>query len=393
VAIAADASTSWSRIPEGWAVRTLGELAPLQRGVDLPSTQLADGPYPVVYSNGVMNFHSKAIARGPGVVTGRSGTLGKVHYVEQDFWPHNTSLWVTRFNGNSPRFIYYLYQSVGFDRFASGSGVPTLNRNDAHAFRVAAPRARSEQAAIAGVLSDADALIESLEQLLAKKRHLKQGAMQELLTGKKRLPGFSGKWLTSTLGAVSDIATGPFGTLLAASEYTSGEGVPLISVGEIREGFLRVTPETPRVPAGVVRRLPQYLLRKGDIVFGRKGAVDRSAIIGAAEDGWFLGSDGMRVRPTGQCDGLYLAFQFQGNGVRQWLLQNSTGTTMPSLNQGILSRVALALPRTIDEQAAIAAILSDIGTEIDALEAKLTKARQIKQGMMQELLTGRIRLV
>jgi type I restriction enzyme S subunit len=174
-------------IPEDWQVKSIGQIAPLQRGFDLPIFQLKEGPYPVVYSNGVMNYHDTAMVRGPGVVTGRSGTLGAVHYVDADYWPHNTSLWVTRFNGNSPRYVFYLYTAIGFERFASGSGVPTLNRNDAHAFRTALPRSNAEQEATARILSDMDAEIVALEAKLAKARMLKQGMMQELLTGKVRL--------------------------------------------------------------------------------------------------------------------------------------------------------------------------------------------------------------
>jgi type I restriction enzyme S subunit len=174
-------------IPEDWQIKSIGQIAPLQRGFDLPKFQLREGPYPVVYSNGVMNYHDTAMVRGPGVVTGRSGTLGAVHYVDTDYWPHNTSLWVTHFNGNSPRYVFYLYAAIGFERFASGSGVPTLNRNDAHAFRVALPPTNAEQEAIAAILADMDTDLSALEAKLAKARMMKQGMMQELLTGKTRL--------------------------------------------------------------------------------------------------------------------------------------------------------------------------------------------------------------
>ena len=83
-----------------WEQRKLGEVAPLQRGFDLPVNQMMPGPYPVVMSNGIGGWHSKYMVKGPGVVTGRSGTIGSLHYIEQNFWPHNTSLWVTSFNGN-----------------------------------------------------------------------------------------------------------------------------------------------------------------------------------------------------------------------------------------------------------------------------------------------------
>jgi len=111
-----------------WEVKKLGSLAPLQRGFDLPTAQLRRGRHPVVYSNGVLNHHVAFKVKGPGVVTGRSGTIGRVTYVEHDYWPHNTSLWVTDFKGNAPKFTFYLYTWIGLEQFATGSGVPTLNR-------------------------------------------------------------------------------------------------------------------------------------------------------------------------------------------------------------------------------------------------------------------------
>lgn len=170
-----------------WEVQRIGNVAPLQRGFDLPTAQIRNGSYPVVYSNGVLNHHAEFKVKGPGVVTGRSGTIGKVNFVEQDYWPHNTSLWVTDFKGNVPKFIYYLYTSIGLERFGTGSGVPTLNRNDVHAFKIKIPPSAEEQTAIATVLADIDAELAALEQRRDKTRELKQGMMQELLTGRIRL--------------------------------------------------------------------------------------------------------------------------------------------------------------------------------------------------------------
>ncbi|MBE7374676.1 restriction endonuclease subunit S [Pseudomonas lopnurensis] len=170
-----------------WEVKRLAEVAPLQRGFDLPNPDLRSGPYPVVYSNGVLNCHAKFQVHGPGVVTGRSGTIGKVTYVEGPYWPHNTALWVTNFKENDPRFVFYLYTQIGFEKFATGSGVPTLNRNDVHNFEVLTPPTIDEQIAIATVLTDMDAEIAALETRRTKTRALKQAMMQELLTGRTRL--------------------------------------------------------------------------------------------------------------------------------------------------------------------------------------------------------------
>ncbi|MBJ6640199.1 restriction endonuclease subunit S [Streptomyces sp. DHE7-1] len=171
-----------------WSTGPLKDFLPLQRGFDLPNSRIVNGPYPVVYSNGIARHHAKAMVKGPGVVTGRSGTIGKVHFVEGDYWPHNTSLWVTSFARVDAKFAYYFLAHIGLERFASGSGVPTFNRNDAHSFEITVPSDRAEQTAIADVLSAADSELEALRRRRAQVSSIRIGMMQELLTGRTRLP-------------------------------------------------------------------------------------------------------------------------------------------------------------------------------------------------------------
>jgi type I restriction enzyme S subunit len=145
------------------------------------------------------------------------------------------------------------------------------------------------------------------------------------------------------------------------------------------------------VPAAVVRRLPQYVLKAGDIVFGRKGAVERSALVTEQEHGWFLGSDGICVRPRDGHYSAYLACQFQRQEVQTWLRQNAIGTTMPSLNQAILGRVTFPYA-PLSEQRAIASALSDVDALLEGLTRLIAKKRDLKQAAMQQLLTGQTRL-
>jgi type I restriction enzyme, S subunit len=186
------------------------------------------------------------------------------------------------------------------------------------------------------------------------------------------------------------IKTGPFGTILKASEY-SQQGVPVISVGEVGYGSLRIADSTRRVGPDVVRRLPEYVLRAGDIVFGRKGAVDRSAHIRESEDGYFLGSDGIRVRFGAAADPRFIVYQLQSAQAREWLVQNAVGTTMPSLNQAVLERLPIRVP-SIEEQHSVAQVLGEADALIVSLECSIAKKQAIKQGVMQQLLTGRTRL-
>ena len=173
----------------------------------------------------------------------------------------------------------------------------------------------------------------------------------------------------STIGALLDetggsIKTGPFGTKLKASEYTA-TGVPVISVGEVGFGRLRVHHDTPRVDETVSSRMPEFLLKAGDIVFGRKGAVERSAQVQPDEAGYFLGSDGIRIRlNVEECDPKFISYQLQTMAHRSWMIQHAAGTTMPSLNEGIIRRIPIVL-KPLAEQKAIAAVLGALDDKIE----------------------------
>ncbi len=142
-----------------WSEVKLGDVLVLQRGFDLPEKDRRFGAYPVVASTGTVGMHDKAMAQGPGVVIGRSGSLGGGQFIENDFWPLNTTLWVKDFKENHRRFCYYLLKSLNFSQFNVGSGVPTLNRNHIHPILVRLPPIR-EQRAIAHILGTLDDKIE-----------------------------------------------------------------------------------------------------------------------------------------------------------------------------------------------------------------------------------------
>ena len=146
--------------PDGWVQRRLGDVIVLKRGYDLPERERRHGPVPVVSSSGITDHHSESRAPGPGVVTGRYGTLGRVFFVPNDFWPLNTALYVQDFKGNDPRFISYFLRSVDFSRFSDKAAVPGLNRNHLHEETVRIPRAVAEQRAIAHILGTLDDKIE-----------------------------------------------------------------------------------------------------------------------------------------------------------------------------------------------------------------------------------------
>jgi type I restriction enzyme S subunit len=142
-----------------WKETTLGDVVELKRGYDLPARERQEGPYPIISSSGVSGFHNKAMAKAPGVVTGRYGTLGEVFFIRQDYWPLNTSLYVRDFKGNDPRFISYFLRTLDFMAYSDKAAVPGLNRNHLHSAKVRIPPLR-EQQAIACILGALDDKIE-----------------------------------------------------------------------------------------------------------------------------------------------------------------------------------------------------------------------------------------
>ena len=204
-------------------------------------------------------------------------------------------------------------------------------------------------------------------------------------------------WESKTLGTLIDegkivIQTGPFGTILSAKEFVK-YGIPVVAVREIREGYIQIFDETPCVSMETYNRLSKYNLATNDLVFARKGNVERSALIPLTKTKYLLGSDGICLRViTKNLLPQYLFYAIQSNTVRSFLIQNAYGTTMAGLNEKILSAIPLFLPVDIDEQSAIAETFSDIDRLISSLQKLIEKKKAIKQGAMQELLTGKKRL-
>ena len=154
--------------PTGWSWKKFKDVCVLKRGYDLPTHARSAGDFPLYSANGVTDYIDQYKVDGPGVVTGRSGTIGKVHFVEGDYWPLNTALYVQKFNGNHPRFIKYFLENFDLTRFASGAAVPTLNRNSLSAELVCVPDSVDEQKRIAekldALLNRIDTAIEHLQE-------------------------------------------------------------------------------------------------------------------------------------------------------------------------------------------------------------------------------------
>lgn len=285
-----------------------------------------------------------------------------------------------------------------FDRLATGLKVYGVSRSNLKIVQIPLPPTKTEQCAITAALSDADALIESLEHLIAKKRHLKQGAMQELLTGRKRLPGFSGDWERPAFGEIFDYHS----TATNSRSDLSDKGdTYYIHYGDIHTRFHSHLDFRSNQPPRIERRRCKNatLLKNGDWIMADAsedfdGIGKSIEILGLAEG--VSAVSGLHTfllrekKPT-------FAPGFKGHlgnldSLHEQFLRVATGMKVFGVSKTALKDLTLPVPGQA-EQTAIANMLSDMDAEIAALEAKLAKTRQIKQGMMHNLLTGRIRLV
>ena len=265
--------------------------------------------------------------------------------------------------------------------------MPSLNQEILRKVVIPLPPTKTEQEAIAEALSDADALIESLEQLLVKKRQLKQGAMQQLLTGKKRLPRFGREWEVKPLG---DLATFHKGKGLPKSALEPFGTELCIHYGELftryPETIREVWSRTNRSDDGIRSVANDVLMPTSDVTptgLAKASCVRTSGII--------LGGDILVIRTNAdRAFGSFLSYVIRH--AQDQILQLVTGTTVFHLYAADMKKFKFLIP-LVSEQQAIVAVLDDMDVEIAALETKLAKTRLIKQGMMQELLTGRIRLV
>ncbi|MDQ8206961.1 restriction endonuclease subunit S [Coraliomargarita sp. SDUM461003] len=290
------------------------------------------------------------------------------------------------YNVNYMAAIFETYSRSGyFENYVTKTSIAHLPKDKFETIPIPLPPTKAEQEAIAEALSDTDAWIESLEQLIAKKRRIKAGSMQALLTGKQRLPGFSGDWEVKTLGEIGESLIG----LTYSPNEVSESGVLVLRSSNVQNGVLCFE-NNVFVNRDINERI---MVRTGDILIcvrnGSRNLIGKCAIIDERANGMTFGAF-MCVFRTAFHD--FVHYQFQSNVIKQQINEH-LGATINQITNGSLNSFKIPFPTEAKEREAIAAILSDMDSELDALESKLSKARQIKQGMMQELLTGKTRLV
>lgn len=344
-------------------------------------------------AKGLSDFRLKA----GDIVIGRRGDMGRCAVVQthQAGWLCGTGSMIVRPQNVDAEFLQRVLsspQAVSAIEDASvGTTMVNLNQGTLAGLKIQLPPL-PEQRAIAAVLSDVDALLDRLDRLIAKKRDLKQAAMQQLLTGQTRLPGFQGEWDQVKLSELFLFKNG-----LNKAKKFFGHGTPIVNYMDVfGSSVIRSAHLRGRVSLSKAE-MKAFDVRKGDVFFTRTSeTTDEIGLASVCLDdpvetvysGFVL-----RARPLNErLDDGFKAYCFRSYAVRQQIISKASYTTRALTNGRILSEVVLPLP-PLPEQIAIAAVLSDMDAELAALEARRDKTRALKHGMMQELLTGKTRLV
>lgn len=406
-------------IPEDWEAVPLGNLAEISAGGtpsrsisaywegDIPWVTTAEVNFGRITSTeqhisplGLKNSAAKLLRSGTILMAlyGQGKTRGKVAVLDIEATSNQACAAIVLNSKVSHGFVFnYLASRYDFIRGLSNTGnQENLNGLIVKSIPIPLPPTLAEQEAIAGALSDADALIESLEHLVAKKRQIKHGAMQELLTGQKRLPGFTGEWETKRFDEVFTVIRNASNSRSELSEH--GE-VAYVHYGDVHthpSAFLNPLNLRTFIARHKVKTIPR--LMDGDLLMA-DASEDTTAIGKAVEIAGVDGADAVaglhtiafRGNKALVANGFKAYIQYLPK-VRAALVRLATGVSVYGITKSGVKAIEVTIPEP-NEQQAIAAILSDMDAEIAAVEAKLARARQIKQGMMQELLTGRIRLV
>jgi len=403
-------------IPEDWDTVPLGDLGQFKNGINKNGESFGHGS-PIVNLMDVFGASRIASSEPLGLVATNSLEQrlydlrkGDVVFIRSSVKPSGVGL-TALVQRDLPKTVYsgfliryrdkgrlsdsykqHCFLEEGFRRRVIGassvSANTNINQDNLKRLALAFPPTKAEQEAIANVLSDAEALIESLDQLLAKKRQLKQGAMQELLAGKKRLPGFSGEWEVKQLREIGHFLKGRG---VAKAEALSGD-IACVRYGEI---YTRHSDYIKEFYSWISRDVAEMSTRliRGDILFAGSGETKEEigkcvAFLDDIEA--YAGGDIVVLRPT-SADSRFLGYYLNSAAARTQKASRGQGDAVVHISASALAALQLALP-PMREQAAIAAILVDMDKELAALHAKLIKARRIKKGMMQKLLIGSIRL-
>jgi len=379
------------------------DFVTLQRGFDLPKTDMRDGPYPVLGSTSIIGHHDEFKLTPPGVVTGRSGSLGIVQYVNQKYWPHNTSLWVKDFKGNDPKFVYYCMQGLDFARFNAGAGVPTLNRNHLDSLEVNVP-SLPIQLRIASILSAYDEMIENNQRRIKLLESMARALYCEWFIH-FRFPGHeSVPRVPSPLGEIpkgwevkklGDVAHTFRGRSYRSVDLTEDGGLPFLNLKCLdRDGGFR--------RSGLKRYIGEFkeahVAKKGDIVMAVTDMTQERRIVASAALVPTLGNefgifsmDLVRIEPRHQFPKAFLYSFLRYSSFADEVKQHANGANVLHLSPDRITEYQFVEPPN-DLMNHFSNFVGPIIEKIDILANRIDNLHSTRDLLLPRLLSGQIEI-
>jgi restriction endonuclease S subunit len=365
-----------------WKETSVLDFAPLQRGFDLPVSTIVNGKFPVVFSNGILKHHNEYKAIGPGVVTGRSGTIGNVTYLEENYWPHNTSLWVTDFKNNLPKFVYYFYIQFDLSKLGTGSGVPTLNRNDVHNKTILIP-SKDEQTKIANFLTAIDEKITQINHKHDLLTQYKKGVMQKIFSQELRFKDDGGQdfpaWEEKFVGEVFNDFKG---TGLSKDKIGEVGKNKCILYGHLFTRYSEVITDIVSwtdFEEGFVSEVGDILMPSSTTTKG----IDLAKASSLNQSGVLLGGDIIVLRLKEKGNSNFFAYLLT-HAKSKDIAEITQGITIIHLYFSQLKNLSLNCPCE-KEQTKIANFLIAVDEKITAIQLQLQAVKQYKQGLLQKM--------
>jgi len=395
-----------------WKEITLGDFMTLQRGFDLPESSRIAGSSPIIASTGIVGTHNKAMVKGPGVVIGRSGSIGGGQFIQSDFWPLNTTLWVKDFKGNDPRFCYYLLKSIDLTRFNAGSGVPTLNRNHIHPLPINVPTSITEQKAIAHILGSLDDKIElnrrmnetleAMARAIFKDWFVDFGPTRAKIEGRAPyLPEPIWSLFPDAIDPQSGLPIGweiaPFESIVSVKDGThdspkmSDFGYPLITSKHLKNGYIDFD--------------SAYLISEKDFLeVNKRSKVDRLDIlitmIGTVGNLFFVDykSIDFAIKNVGLFKtsekphlAEYLYLYLGSSNITNYLASRQSGTTQSYLTLKTLRTIPVVLPK-VELVEAFKTKISSIFERIAVNRDESRTLAELRDRLLPKLMSGQIRV-
>ncbi len=414
-------------IPDDWDVRALGDVATIIGG-GTPSTlnsaywngdiqwftpaELSDSKKYIsksertITERGLKESSAKLLPKGTVLLTTRA-SIGITAILENPACTNQGFQSLIAKNNFCNEFLYYVIPLIKNEMLsrASGSTFAEISAKKLSSITFPFPPL-AEQQRIAKALSDVDALISTTEKLIQKKKNIKQGAMQNLLTGKKRLPGFGPQtkssaykqtelgpipddWEVKNLGEICDLINGDRSSKYPKDDEMVSNGIPFINAGHLKEGAVDFD-EMDYITRNHYQSLSGAKIREGDILFCLRGSLGKNALVNFNDGAPASSLCVIRHKTINE----KLLFQIINSALfEKQIIDANSGSSQPNLSAKEVSNFLIPIPTSKEEQTAIANVLSCMDKEIETLNTKLEKYHNLKTAMMQQLLTGKIRLV